>query len=106
LINLENIILEYLCSDDFEQRSNNPHLAPEQMRVFEFKLSAYFEVYKKTVEIVEEKPDDEGQDQKKINDNKYQCQKDFLTVVQNKICFVLSKQRPEYLAKQGFVMNS
>lgn len=47
---LENIIIEFACSDDFERRMGNLNQISDLMRAFEYKLMAYFEIYHRIVE--------------------------------------------------------
>jgi len=52
------------------------------MRGFEFKLSAYFEVYQKMVEVKEAKVSDDDQEEKEAaKQPKYESQKDFISIV-------------------------
>ena len=47
---LENIIIEYSCSDEFEETTSNVHAIYGLMRHFEYKLMAYFEMYHRLIE--------------------------------------------------------
>ena len=47
---LENIIIEFACSDDFERRMGNLTQISDLMRAFEYKLMAYFEIYHRLIE--------------------------------------------------------
>ena len=47
---LENIIIEYACSDEFELGLNSLHLTSDLMRAFEYKIMAYLEVYHKLID--------------------------------------------------------
>jgi len=91
---LENIIIEFACSDEFEMRSSNLHQIPDLMRTFEFKLITYLEIYHKLVEQnVHEEEADEDEDKAAAADEKkvYDVQADFLKIVQTKFGAILSK---------------
>ena len=91
LNSLENIIIEFACSDQFEMQANNVHEVYSLMRAFEYKLMTYFEMYHR---IVENNPlsEDDLEEHDATLSVKYEVQPDFISVVQQKICFVLSKQ--------------
>lgn len=65
------------------------------MRNFEYKIMAYLELYHK---FIEQNPI-EGETQK------YEVQKDYLTIIQTKIGEILERHRADYLERAGFVMN-
>ena len=77
---LENIIIEFACSDDFEERSGNLQLISDLMRAFEYKLMAYFEIYHR---LIEQNPleDDDAGEEKKDQGPRYEVQADFLKIV-------------------------
>jgi len=105
---LEDIIIEFACSDDFEERSNSLHKVPDLMRTFEFKLMAYLEIYPRLAEQkvhVESEDEEEGKSATVDEKPAYVAQSDFLKVVQVKMSTILSKQRAQHLDNQGFVMN-
>lgn len=73
---MENIIIEYACSDEFELALNDLRLAPELMRAFESKIMAYLELYHK---LIEQNPlADEGRTQLQKD---YEVQGDLLKVL-------------------------
>jgi hypothetical protein len=47
---LENILIEFLCSDEFEEKSGNMLQIHDLMMDFEFKLMAYFELYHRLID--------------------------------------------------------
>jgi len=97
---LENIIIEFACSDEFEIGLGNLRIISDLMRAFEYKLMAYLEVYHK---LIEQNPlRDEGD---QIQTKDYEVQPDFLKIVQLKISALLSKQMAKNYEAQGFVMN-
>jgi hypothetical protein len=55
---LENIIIEFACSDEFELSLHNLRLTAEMMKTFEYKLMAYLELYQKLVLAAEPKTAD------------------------------------------------
>jgi hypothetical protein len=93
---LEDTIIHYCCSDDFELKMASVHSMQGVMRVFEYQLMAYFDLYHR---VVENNPLNGDQ-------SKYEVQSDFIKVVQQKICWILSRHNSSYLAEKGFVMNS
>lgn len=52
---LENIIIEFACSDEFELSLHNLRLTSEMMKTFEYKIMAYLELYQKLVLAAEPK---------------------------------------------------
>jgi len=52
---LENIIIEFACSDEFELSLHNLRLGTEMMKTFEYKIMAYLELYQKLVLAAEPK---------------------------------------------------
>lgn len=71
---LENIIIEFACSDDFEERTNNLAMISDLMRAFEYKLMAYFELYHRLIEQNPLAEDDEQEEDqiKKDQSPKYE----------------------------------
>ena len=81
---LENILIEFTCSDEFEMRSGNLHQLPDLMRTFEYKLMAYLEIYHKLIEqnVYEEELDEKGEKVLVVDAKKaYDAQVDFLKII-------------------------
>ena len=80
---MENIIIEFACSDDFEERTGNLAMISDLMRAFEYKLMAYFELYHRLIEQNPLAEDDEQEDGqiKKDQSPKYEVQPDFQKIV-------------------------
>lgn len=83
---LENIIIEFACSDEFEIGLNSLRLTSELMRTFEYKVMAYLEVYHKLIEQNPLADDGPSQIQKD-----YEVQSDFLKILQLKFSTLFSK---------------
>jgi hypothetical protein len=98
---LENIIIEYVCSDSFEIQLGSLSTIFDLMRSFEYKLMAYLEMYHK---LIEQNPLSD-EEEKDTPDNRYEAQEDFIKMVQVKICAILQKQTHAYFEEQGFAMN-
>ena len=108
LTTLENILIEYLCSDEFEMRMSTITSVFDVMRELEYKLMNYLDLYHKLIEqnAVDEMSNDSKEEQKSgSNTKKYETQADFIKVVQIKICAILSGMRTSVFEKQGFMMN-
>lgn len=78
LNSLENIIIEFVCSDQFEIEMNNLQTVFEIMRQLEYKLMTYMEMYHK---LIEQNPISEPSDEEILSPSmrcKYQVQADFV----------------------------
>lgn len=47
---LEDAIIEFVCSDDFERRMNDTTAISDLMRATEYKIQAYFDAYQRLVD--------------------------------------------------------
>ena len=59
---LENIIIEYACSDEFEIATGSLSTVFDLMRQFEYKVMTYLEMYHK---LIEQNPLDSDDEEKK-----------------------------------------
>jgi len=74
---MENIIIEFACSDEFEASMASLTTLYDLMRSFEYKIMAYLEMYHK---LIEQSPiDDEQESGQRIK--QYEAQADFLKVL-------------------------
>ena len=108
LTTLENILIEYLCSDEFEMRMSTSTSVFDVMRELGYKRMNYLDLSHKLIEqnAVDEMSNDSKEEQKSgPSTKKYETQADFIKVVQIKICAILSGMRTSVFEKQGFMMN-
>ena len=66
LTTLENILIEYLCSDEFEMRISEISTVFDVMREIEYKLMSYLDLYHKLIEMnaVDEMSNDSKEESK------------------------------------------
>ena len=88
---MEDQIVEFICSDDFEQELTDVLAMNQNMRDLEFKIIAYLDLCNKLGQLHE--------------DVEIKHADDFVKVVQSKFQLILEKNRPDYLLSKGFVMN-